>query len=66
MGLLGALAQKTVVLVTNQLQFVRPANLIVLMDKGRVVEAGSYDELVASGQAFAKLMASAEVGNLCL
>eukprot|EP00741_Cyanophora_paradoxa_P016796 tig00020941_g16221.t1 len=54
----GALAKKTRVLVTNQLHFVHAADRIYVLKAGRVAEAGTYDELMAGGQAFAELMAA--------
>ncbi|KAI9317828.1 P-loop containing nucleoside triphosphate hydrolase protein [Zopfochytrium polystomum] len=42
-----ALASKTVVLVTHQLHFLPFADHIVVMQKGRVVEEGKFEALVA-------------------
>lgn len=52
---------KTRVLVTNQLQFVRDADLVVVLSGGVVSEMGSYTALMANGQGFAHMMAQAEV-----
>lgn len=52
---------KTRVLVTNQLQFVRAADLVVVLSGGSVAELGTYTALMASGQGFAQMMAQAEV-----
>lgn len=41
------LAGKTVVLVTHQLQFLPQADKIVMMKDGRVVDCGSYNELIS-------------------
>ncbi|KAF6252635.1 hypothetical protein COO60DRAFT_504509 [Scenedesmus sp. NREL 46B-D3] len=54
------LAGKTVVLATNQLQFVSLADLVVVMRGGTAVEVGSYSELLAAGGAFAALMKEAQ------
>lgn len=48
-------------LVTNQLQYARPADKILYMADGRVVEAGTYDELMERGGGFAQLMQQTEV-----
>jgi hypothetical protein len=48
-------------LVTNQLQYARPADRILYMAEGRVVEAGTYDELMERGGGFAQLMQQTEV-----
>nr|XP_026484669.1 probable multidrug resistance-associated protein lethal(2)03659 [Vanessa tameamea] len=39
------LENKTVVLVTHQLQFIKSVDQIVIMEKGRIVADGNYDEL---------------------
>ncbi|KAI9341248.1 hypothetical protein DFJ73DRAFT_539122 [Zopfochytrium polystomum] len=43
----GALASKTVVLVTHQLHFLPFADHIAVMQKGRIVEEGKFEALVA-------------------
>ena len=48
-------------LVTNQLQYARPADTILYMADGRIAEAGSYEELMAAGGGFAELMNQTEV-----
>ncbi|KAH8298106.1 hypothetical protein KR018_006856, partial [Drosophila ironensis] len=53
----GFLGDKLVVLVTHQLQFLEHADLIVLMDKGKILASGTYEEMLKSGQDFAKLLA---------
>jgi ATP-binding cassette subfamily B protein len=40
---------KTVILIAHRLSTVRSANRIVVMDKGRLVEQGGHDELIALG-----------------
>eukprot|EP00883_Tetradesmus_obliquus_P002963 jgi/Sobl393_1/13177/SZX62082.1 len=57
------LAGKTVVLATNQLQFVSLSDLVVVMRGGCAVEVGSYSQLLAAGGAFAALMKEAQVGS---
>ncbi|XP_026844645.1 probable multidrug resistance-associated protein lethal(2)03659 [Drosophila persimilis] len=53
----GFLRQKLVILVTHQLQFLEQADLIVIMDKGKITAIGSYAEMLQSGQDFAQLLA---------
>ena len=60
--LMGELREKTVILVTNQLQFVSPADIAIFMGNGKIAEIGTYSELMSKGQQFAQLMSQAEVG----
>ncbi|XP_022228038.2 LOW QUALITY PROTEIN: probable multidrug resistance-associated protein lethal(2)03659 [Drosophila obscura] len=53
----GFLKHQLVILVTHQLQFLEQADLIVIMDKGRITDIGSYEEMLKSGQDFAQLLA---------
>jgi ATP-binding cassette, subfamily B, bacterial MsbA len=46
---------RTTLVIAHRLSTVRDADLIVVMDAGRVVETGSHDDLVAGGQLYAKL-----------
>ena len=48
-------------LVTNQLQFTKEADLIVYIADGKVEESGTYAELMAADAGYAKLMSQAEV-----
>ncbi|CAI7761253.1 unnamed protein product [Closterium sp. NIES-53] len=52
----GILQGKTRVFVTNQLNYVPQADLIAVVDKGTVVEQGTYKELMSQGGMFARLM----------
>jgi len=54
----GYLGDKARILVTHQLQFLKSADHIVLLDKGRVTSQGSYTHLLASGINFAQLLDS--------
>ena len=52
---------KTIVMVAHRLSTVRDCDLICVMDRGRVVEQGRYDELFGSSQRFRALAAGADV-----
>ncbi|XP_063223953.1 ATP-binding cassette sub-family C member 4-like isoform X2 [Bacillus rossius redtenbacheri] len=56
MCLRGYLASKTRILVTHQLQYLKDADLIVIMRDGRVERQGSYSEMLSSGLHFAELL----------
>ncbi|KAG2606635.1 hypothetical protein PVAP13_4NG063010 [Panicum virgatum] len=53
-----ALAQKTVVLVTHQVEFLTEASRILVMEGGQVSQQGKYSELLESGTAFEKLVSA--------
>ncbi|KAI8569709.1 hypothetical protein RHMOL_Rhmol02G0298900 [Rhododendron molle] len=53
---MGALARKTVLLVTHQVDFLPALDSILLMAEGKIVEAATYDHLVASSQQFQNLV----------
>lgn len=53
---------RTTVTVAHRLSTVRDADVIVVMDRGRLVESGSHDELLAKGGVYAKL-ASQDVSH---
>ncbi|PNH04670.1 Multidrug resistance-associated protein 5 [Tetrabaena socialis] len=49
-------ASRTVLLATNQLQYVRQADMVLYLAGGRVVESGSPGALMVAGGPFASLM----------
>ncbi|RLN11969.1 ABC transporter C family member 8-like isoform X1 [Panicum miliaceum] len=53
-----ALAEKTVVLVTHQVEFLTETSRILVMEGGQVSQQGKYSELLKSGTAFEKLVSA--------
>lgn len=52
------LANKTVILVSNQLQFLPSADYVVALENGSIREQGRYQELMSNGSDFADLIKS--------
>lgn len=46
------LASKTVVLVTHQLQFIKSVDQVVIMDKGKIIGNGAFEELDVNIQTY--------------
>ncbi|KAL3511701.1 hypothetical protein ACH5RR_024418 [Cinchona calisaya] len=53
---MSALANKTVVLVTHQIEFLSEVDHILVMEGGQATQSGSYEELLTAGTAFEKLV----------
>ncbi|CAH9080172.1 unnamed protein product [Cuscuta europaea] len=56
----GALKDKTVLLVTHQVDFLHNADLIMVMREGKIVQSGKYTDLLESGMDFGDLVAAHE------
>ncbi|CAA2999502.1 ABC transporter C family member 5 [Olea europaea subsp. europaea] len=54
--ILTALATKTVVFVTHQVEFLPAADLILVLKEGRIIQAGKYDDLLQAGTDFNTLV----------
>ena len=51
----GVMRQRTSIVVSHRISTVRGADLILVLDRGRVVERGTHDELLAAGGLYAGL-----------
>ncbi|XP_037952862.1 probable multidrug resistance-associated protein lethal(2)03659 [Teleopsis dalmanni] len=56
----GFLREEIVILVTHQLQFLEQADLIVIMEKGKISAVGTYESMRKTGLDFAKLLTAPE------
>lgn len=52
----GVLKDKTVVLVTHQLQYLSMCDRIIVLKNGKIAEQGTFDELMKNQDEFSKLM----------
>lgn len=56
--ILTALATKTVIFVTHQVEFLPAADLILVLKAGRIIQAGKYDDLLQAGTDFKTLVSA--------
>ncbi|WGS51670.1 ABC transporter ATP-binding protein/permease [Paraburkholderia sp. D15] len=52
------MSQRTSIIIAHRLSTIQGADTILVMDAGRVVEAGSHAQLLAAGGAYARLVAN--------
>ncbi len=55
---------RTVIVIAHRLSTIRDADRIVVMERGRIVESGTHDSLVAANGAYARLLASGEAHDV--
>ncbi|KAJ4767941.1 ABC transporter C family member 8 [Rhynchospora pubera] len=53
---MSALENKTVILVTHQVEFLAKVDRILVMENGQVTQEGNYDQLLKAGTAFEQLV----------
>jgi len=51
----GVMRQRTAIIISHRISTVRDADQIIVLDKGRLVERGRHDELIAHGGLYAEL-----------
>ncbi len=56
--------KKTTVIVAHRLSTIRKADIIIVMDKGRIMEQGSYNDLVRRKGLFYKMVQLQGIGDL--
>ncbi|XP_028758272.1 ABC transporter C family member 5 isoform X2 [Neltuma alba] len=56
--ILTALADKTVIFVTHQVEFLPSADLILVLKEGQIIQAGKYDDLLQAGTDFKTLVSA--------
>jgi ATP-binding cassette subfamily B protein len=49
-------ADRTSFVIAHRLSTIRDADLILVMEAGRIVESGTFDELAAAGGTLARLL----------
>ncbi|KAH7286024.1 hypothetical protein KP509_33G055800 [Ceratopteris richardii] len=53
---MGALAEKTVILVTHQVEFLPAVDCILVMREGEIQQSGRYNDLLHAGETFEQLV----------
>jgi subfamily B ATP-binding cassette protein MsbA len=54
-ALANLMAQRTVIVIAHRLSTIRRADKIVVMERGRIVEIGTHDDLVSRGGIYQRL-----------
>jgi ATP-binding cassette subfamily B protein len=57
------LADRTTIVIAHRLSTIRLADRVVLMEGGRVAASGSHDELLATDERYAAVLASIEAAD---
>ncbi|KAK8465073.1 hypothetical protein PHAVU_010G140400 [Phaseolus vulgaris] len=57
-----ALREKTVILVTHQVEFLSEVDAILVMEGGKVTQSGNYENLLTAGTAFEQLVSAHKEG----
>jgi len=60
-GLSGALRGRTTLVITHRLRVAESADRVVVLEEGRVVEAGTHDELVGAGGLYTRLWRTQQI-----
>lgn len=55
---LSELADKTVIFVTHQVEFLPAADMILVLKEGQIIQAGKYDDLLQAGTDFRSLVSA--------
>jgi ATP-binding cassette subfamily B protein len=55
-GLRSYMAGRTSIIISHRVSAVRGADLILVLDEGRLVEQGTHDELIVAGGTYARLL----------
>jgi ABC-type multidrug transport system fused ATPase/permease subunit len=55
---------QTMIVIAHRLSTIRRADMVVVLDDGRIVECGSYDALISKGGLFAEMVSLQKLGEL--